>query len=103
MQPHAKDNFFGFNLQDDELYGRAYINDLQDTKNSSAAKILVMLNNLVANSEVLSSLTSMVLLFFPLRKLKQNLLCFLKIQKMHKSRGWQKIFRSKSHSLAKNN
>ena len=34
-----KDATFGFNLSDDELYGRTYIKDLSDTKSSLASKV----------------------------------------------------------------
>ena len=37
--PSTKDDSFGFKLQDDDLYGRTYIKDLNDTKSSSAAKV----------------------------------------------------------------
>ena len=39
VQPNAKEDSFWSDLRDDELYGQAYIEDLQDTKNLSAAKV----------------------------------------------------------------
>ena len=55
-------------------------------------KFLVTPGALAANFEVLSSLILMVLLCFPLLKLKRNLLCSTKIEKIQRSRGGKRFF-----------
>ena len=37
--PHNKDESFGFKLRDDELFGRTFVEGVNNTKPSSAAKI----------------------------------------------------------------
>ena len=43
--PSTKDSSFGFQLQDDDLYGRTYVKELSDTKSSTAAKVFGNIKN----------------------------------------------------------